>query len=435
MYRQGALLASRYRLDERVGGGGMGEVWRGTDTELERTVAVKTVRAELLDEPGFRERFRAEARTMARIRHPGVVAVHDYYSDESGAFLVMEFIEGESLSQTLRRLGRLDPGRTMRLIADAADALQAAHDQGVVHRDIKPANLMLSAGSKLVLTDFGIARSAASTSLTATGALIGTASYLAPEQVLGRPATPRSDVYALGVVAYECLAGRRPFDGENPFDVALQRLREPPPPLPGDVPPQVRAVVERALAAEPEQRWESATAVAIAARQAAEAVRAGTPAAPPGHADLGRQPSSAPPVSPPYPSPSRSTSQPVTPPRPPVTPVPPPAVPPPPAPVYAPPVRHAGTGGYVPPRPPPSGNTNLGTLSLAFGAASVPLACCYVGAPLAVAAVVMGVIGLRKAMEGHTQQRGYSIAGLACGSIGILLVLLTVLLGLTDALS
>src|SRR5690606_5290237 len=212
MYRQGALLASRYRLDERVGGGGMGEVWRGTDTELERTVAVKTVRAELLDEPGFRERFKTEARTMARIKHPGVVAVHDYYSDESGAFLVMEYIEGEALSQTLRRLGRLDPVRTMLLIADAAEALQAAHDRGVVHRDIKPANLMLSGGSKLVLTDFGIARSAAATSsLTATGALIGTASYLAPEQVLGRPATAQSDVYALGVVAYECLSGRRPF--------------------------------------------------------------------------------------------------------------------------------------------------------------------------------------------------------------------------------
>src|SRR5690606_22242860 len=167
---------------------------------------------ELLDEPGFRERFKTEARTMARIKHPGVVAVHDYYSDESGAFLVMEYIEGEALSQTLRRLGRLDPVRTMLLIADAAEALQAAHDRGVVHRDIKPANLMLSGGSKLVLTDFGIARSAAATSsLTATGALIGTASYLAPEQVLGRPATAQSDVYALGVVAYECLSGRRPF--------------------------------------------------------------------------------------------------------------------------------------------------------------------------------------------------------------------------------
>ena len=279
MYRQGALLASRYRLDERVGGGGMGEVWRGTDTELERTVAVKTVRAELLDEPGFRERFRAEARTMARIRHPGVVAVHDYYSDESGAFLVMEFIEGESLSQTLRRLGRLDPGRTMRLIADAADALQAAHDQGVVHRDIKPANLMLSAGSKLVLTDFGIARSPPS--LTAwTGR---DRSYQRQSRcwAASDPAVRR---HALGVVAYECLAG----------GVRSMEKNRSMSPCNGCGAARCPGTCRRRCG-----RWssgpggrtgaavESATAVAIAARQAAEAVRAGTPAAPPGHADLG----------------------------------------------------------------------------------------------------------------------------------------------------
>jgi serine/threonine-protein kinase len=268
MYGPGALLADRYRLHERIGGGGMGEVWRAIDLVLDRTVAVKVMRPELLEEPGFAERFLIEARTMATIRHRGVVGVHDYRSDATGAFLVMEYVAGESLSKQLYRLGRLDPTRTMTLVAQAAEALQAAHDRGVVHRDIKPGNLLVTADDQLVLTDFGIARSAASTPLTATGAVIGTPSYLAPEQVLGRAATARSDLYALGVVAYECLAGRRPFDGENPFDIAMKRLREPPPALAVDAPPAVIAVVERALAADPEQRWPSGRELAVAARQA-----------------------------------------------------------------------------------------------------------------------------------------------------------------------
>jgi serine/threonine-protein kinase len=276
MHGPGALLSNRYRLDERVGGGGMGEVWRATDEVLSRTVAVKVMRPELLEEPGFAERFLAEARTMATIKHRGVVAVHDYRGDQAGAFLVMEYVEGEALSRRLHRFGRLDPVRTMALIAQAADALQAAHDRGVVHRDIKPGNLLVTADDTLILTDFGIARSAASTPLTATGAVIGTPSYLAPEQVLGQPASTRSDLYALGVVAYECLSGRRPFDGENPFDVAMKRLREPPPTMAGEAPMAVLVVVERALAADPEQRWQSAAELAAAARRS---VTPGTSAA------------------------------------------------------------------------------------------------------------------------------------------------------------
>jgi eukaryotic-like serine/threonine-protein kinase len=268
MYGPGALLANRYRLDERVGGGGMGEVWRATDEVLGRIVAVKVMRPELLEEPSFTERFLAEARTMATIKHRGVVAVHDYQGNETGAFLVMEYVDGESLSRRLHRFGRLDPIRTMALVAQAADALQAAHDRGVVHRDIKPGNLLVTADDTLVLTDFGIARSAASTPLTATGAVIGTPSYLSPEQVLGKPATAQSDVYALGVVAYECLTGRRPFDGENPFDIAMKRLREPPPTMAGNMPTAVLAVVDRALAADPAQRWPTAAALAGAARKA-----------------------------------------------------------------------------------------------------------------------------------------------------------------------
>lgn len=260
MAGSGTLLGQRYRLDERVGGGAMGEVWRGTDTALDRTIAVKVVRPELLEVPGFRERFLAEARTMARIRHPGVVGVHDYHSDDTLAFLVMEYVTGESLAHRLGA-GRLDPRAAMLLVAQAAEALQAAHDTGVVHRDVKPGNLLVTPDQTVVLTDFGIARSVASAPLTATGAWLGTVAYLAPEQVLGKPATPRSDLYALGVVGYECLAGRRPFDGENPFEIAMKRVREAPPRLPPEVPPAVREVVERALAADPEHRWPTAAAV------------------------------------------------------------------------------------------------------------------------------------------------------------------------------
>ncbi len=265
-----ALLAGRYRLRDRVGGGGMGEVWRATDQVLGRTVAIKLMRAELVAEPGFADRFQAEARTLATIRHPGVVTIHDYHSDDTGAFLVMEHIDGMSLAALLRQEGRLDPATTMALIAEAAQALQAAHDRGVVHRDIKPANLLVSSDGSLVLTDFGVARSVDATSLTLTGAVIGTPAYIAPEQVLGRSATEASDLYSLGVVGYECLMGRRPFEGESPFDVAMKRVHEQPPPVTGDVPAAVTAVISRALASEPDDRWRSAAEMADAARRATD---------------------------------------------------------------------------------------------------------------------------------------------------------------------
>lgn len=265
------LLVGRYWLRDRVGGGGMGEVWRATDQVLGRTVAIKLMRPELVAEPGFADRFRAEARTLATIRHRGVVTIHDYHSDDAGAFLVMEYIDGESLAGLLRREGRLDPATTMALLAEAADALRAAHDRGVVHRDIKPANLLVDADGSLVLTDFGIARSVDATSLTLPGAVLGTPAYIAPEQVLGQPATARSDLYSLGVVGYECLMGRRPFDGGTSFDVAMRRVGAQPPPVADDIPVAVAAVIGRALAAEPGERWPSAADMAAAARGAIDA--------------------------------------------------------------------------------------------------------------------------------------------------------------------
>jgi serine/threonine protein kinase len=272
MIRPGVTLGGRYRLEERIAGGGMGDVWRGTDDVLGRTVAVKILLPALLDEPGFAERFRGEARTMATINHPGVVDVYDYGSDQQLAFLVMEYVEGDALSRTLSRVGRLTPARTMALVAQAADALQAAHANGIVHRDVKPGNLLVRPNGTLVLTDFGIARSALVGQLTVAGAVLGTASYISPEQAAGDVATAASDVYALGVVAYQCLSGHRPFDGSTPIEIAMKHVRETPRPLPGDIPPAVRAIVERALAKDPAARWPSAAAMAAVARQAASSL-------------------------------------------------------------------------------------------------------------------------------------------------------------------
>jgi len=278
MIGPGTVLGGRFRLVERIASGGMGDVWRCVDEVLGRTVAVKILLPALLEEPGFSERFRGEALTMATINHPSVVDIYDYGSDPSaGAYLVMEYVEGDALSRTLGRVSRLTPARTMALVAQAADALQAAHEKGVVHRDVKPGNLLVRPNGTLVLTDFGIARSAGAAALTAAGSVLGTAMYISPEQAMGEQASPLSDVYALGVVAYQCLAGRRPFEGENPLEIAMRHVREAAPPLPPDIPPNVRAIVERAMAKDPKARWPTAAAFAAVARRAAGELAAAGP--------------------------------------------------------------------------------------------------------------------------------------------------------------
>jgi serine/threonine-protein kinase len=447
------VLAQRYRLAERVGGGAMGEVWRGTDQALARTVAVKIVRPELLAEPSFGERFLAEARTMARIRHPGVVAVHDYHSDATVAFLVMEFVAGESLARLLHRSGRLPPDRAMGLVAQAAEALQAAHDTGVVHRDVKPGNLLVTPEGTVVLTDFGIARSAAAAPLTATGVLVGTVAYLAPEQVLGKPATSRSDVYALGVVGYECLAGRRPFEGDHPFELAMKRVHQRPPPLPGDVPSPVVAVVERALAADPDQRWRSA---AEFGRAAGDLAGSGVPGgrftvpAPRSPEPTRRLPAGVP-GSPPPDAPPPDTPAPASSPPPPA-PVPAPVPAPPLASGYAPaPASGYGRpaasgpapppaypiGGYQAPAPyhPPAGQSQnvLGLLGMIFGITSIvfSICCSPLGLPLGAAGIVLGALGMRRAAGGLASNRGMGLAGVICGAIGGLLSLLLLLLSVS----
>jgi len=251
------VLSGRYRLDERIAVGGMGEVWRAQDTVLGREVAVKCLRPEYVDDAEFRERFRAEARHAAGLSHPGIASVFDYgeqVEPEKAAWLVMELVEGEPLSALLRREGRLQPAQAMDIVGQAAMALEAAHVAGVVHRDVKPGNLLVRPDGVIKVTDFGIARATDAVPLTRTGTVVGTAYYLSPEQASGGAVTPASDVYSLGVVAYECLAGQRPFPGDNAIAVATAHIRDEPPSLPEDIPVDVRELVISAMQKDPDRR-------------------------------------------------------------------------------------------------------------------------------------------------------------------------------------
>jgi serine/threonine-protein kinase len=263
------MLGDRYRLDDRIAAGGMGEVWQATDTVLGRDVAVKTLHAGRAGDPDFQTRFRHEARAMAVLHHPGVADVYDYgqTGDGADAYIVMARVQGEPLNQLIAERGRLTPVETMSIVAQAARALDAAHQAGIVHRDVKPSNLIVRPDGTVVLVDFGVARTAESASAALTGAqeVVGTALYIAPEQVSKQTTGPPADVYALGAVAFHCLTGHPPFPGPDPISVALQHLHDDLPPLPGDVPEPVRSLVVTAMAKDPAQRFSSAAAMADAA--------------------------------------------------------------------------------------------------------------------------------------------------------------------------
>ena len=257
------VLGERYRLVRHLARGGMAEVYVAEDQLLNRTVAVKVLFPELAHDDAFVERFRREARAVASLNHHNIVSVYDFGEDDGSWFIVMEYVEGRNLRDIINSEGKMDPGRTAALGAEVAAALAAAHAQGIIHRDVKPANVLISADAGTVkVADFGIARAAGTRQgLTMPGTVLGTATYLSPEQAQGAEVDFRTDVYSLGMVLYELLAGKPPFTGDSPVAVAYQQLSQTAPPPSthnADVPPALDAIVMRAMSKNPDERQATA---------------------------------------------------------------------------------------------------------------------------------------------------------------------------------
>lgn len=263
----GATLNNRYQLSSRVGVGGMGEVWEALDLLIGRTVAVKILKDEYVRALGILERFRTEARNAALANHEGIATVYDYGEEEDTAYLVMELVPGEALSEILKRESSLPSDRVLDIIAQTASALNAAHLAGLIHRDIKPGNLLITPDGRVKITDFGIARIIDQEPITEAGQVMGTVQYISPEQVSGLSASPATDIYSLGIVAYEALAGRRPFTGDSKVAIALAQVNETPPDLPAHVPEPVRNLVLACLAKNPSDRPAPAAMLARSARE------------------------------------------------------------------------------------------------------------------------------------------------------------------------
>ncbi|MGK2954589.1 MAG: protein kinase domain-containing protein, partial [Solirubrobacterales bacterium] len=264
------VLGDRYELHDKLGSGGMSNVYRATDRILERTVAVKVLAEHLSDDDRFVARFRREALAVAKLIHPNIVQVYDTGVDSGRHFIVMECVEGRSGAQILKSDGVLDPETTIEIGVQACAGLEYAHRHGIIHRDVKPGNLMVTGGPvhggemTCKLTDFGIARAAEQTRITQVGSVVGTAAYLAPEQVRGEEATPATDVYALGVVLYQFLTGRLPYEGSSLAELAIRQQNEKPlspRTYNDDVPETVSASVMRALEGDKHIRFHTAGAL------------------------------------------------------------------------------------------------------------------------------------------------------------------------------
>lgn len=258
----GLALGERYLLTRRIAVGGMGEVWVADDTYLGREIAVKVLREEYTGNEDFLRRLRTEARNSAALSHPNIAQMYDYGEQDGAGFLVMELVLGEPLADLLEREPVVTPRKLLPILSATSRGLHHAHLAKVVHRDVKPGNILLEHGGSVKITDFGVSLAANQAPMTATGMVMGTAQYLSPEQAVGQAATPASDLYALGVVAYEATAGKRPFTGSTPVDIAVAHVNATVPPLPSHVHPGLASVIERMLEKDPGKRPASAAALA-----------------------------------------------------------------------------------------------------------------------------------------------------------------------------
>jgi hypothetical protein len=312
----GRLISGRYRLIAPLGEGGMATIWRAIDEQLDREVAIKLLRSQFGTDAGFAARFRQEARSAGSLSHPNIVPVYDYGTDASDGtqYIVMQLVEGDDLASILRERGTITTDDAVRVTIGVASALEAAHRRGIVHRDVKPGNILITDDGDVKVTDFGIARAVSEASMTVTGTTLGSVHYFSPEQARGDEVTGASDVYALGIVLYEMLTGRRPFEGDSAAGVALKRLTEDPQPPSAyrPVPSGLSAIVMRALERDPARRfpdaasfaealrvWRrdpSAAAPGAAAGSAAGAAGAAAAAAPGTAANAALPPASAPPA-------------------------------------------------------------------------------------------------------------------------------------------
>jgi eukaryotic-like serine/threonine-protein kinase len=255
----GTVLSGRYRLEAKLGSGGMSTVYLACDQTLDRSVAVKVMHREMSEQADQLERFRQEARAVAKLSHPNVVSVIDAGEDGGHPYIVFEYVEGETLKQRINREGALDPQDAIAYAIEVARGLSVAHARNMVHRDIKPQNVLIDAEGRAKLTDFGISRQLEEDGMTATGRVLGTTDYVAPEQAMGRKVDPRTDVYSLGVVLYEMLVGQVPFQAESQVGVAMKHVNEELPDVQRrrpEVSAAVALVVERATAKDPAQRYQ-----------------------------------------------------------------------------------------------------------------------------------------------------------------------------------
>ena len=258
---EGQLVHHRYRLDRRLAQGGMGEVWKGFDIQLGRIVAIKALRTDTVNVEAKLRRLRAEAHNSANLAHPNIAALFDYYEHDGIGFLIMEYVPSKSLADLYHKEKIIEPTKLLPILIQTARGLFVAHSHGVIHRDVKPANIMVSDTGNVKITDFGVSYSSDQEQITQDGMVVGTAQYISPEQAQGEQATVQSDIYSLGVVAYEGLCGHRPFTGATPVDIAAAHVNDPVPPLPENVDLQLQQFIMSMLAKNPKDRPKDALVV------------------------------------------------------------------------------------------------------------------------------------------------------------------------------